>query len=395
MYRDRTEKTLTDDPSTLRRPLYIRRTAELRHMVEKLADEPLLAIDTESNSLYAYYERVCLVQLSSRTEDYLIDPLTVEDMSPLGRLLADPQIEIVFHAAEYDIMSLKRDFQFSFNNIFDTMLAARACGWAKTGLGSLVEEQFGRVVDKRMQRADWSRRPLPPEQLQYAQYDTHFLPILRDRLLAELETMGRLDSARETFAALSDLPAAQHRFDPDGFWRIHQVRDLRRFQIAIVRELYLLRDEMARQRDWPPFKVMTDETMVQLASLGPRRADDLRGIKGLNDRLVERDGEAIIQAIVRGSRAKLPLPPTRDQIDPDIQARYEALKDWRKQRAAERGVESDVILPRDVLWTLARQLPTRLEDLDNIPGLGPWRRAEYGAELLHVLEHANDQEPGS
>ncbi|MEP0761582.1 MAG: ribonuclease D, partial [Chloroflexota bacterium] len=151
----------------------IRRTADLRRAVDRLRASPLIAVDTESNSLFAYTERVCLVQLSTRERDLIVDPLAVDDMSPLGDLLAEPAIEVIFHAAEYDIISLKRDFGFSFANLFDTMMAARVCGWDKTGLGNILEEQFGVTVDKKYQRADWSRRPLPPDHLRYAQMDTH------------------------------------------------------------------------------------------------------------------------------------------------------------------------------------------------------------------------------
>ncbi len=375
---------------TLPRAQIIRRTADLRRAVDRLRGCPLLAIDTESNSLFAYTERVCLVQLSTRERDLIVDPLVVDDMSPLGDLFADPAIEVVFHAAEYDIISLKRDFGFSFANLFDTMIAARVCGWDKTGLGNILEEQFGVAVDKRHQRADWSRRPLPPDQLRYAQMDTHFLPMLRDRLHAELVVQNRLTEAREMFAALCALPAAEYRFDPEGYWRIQAVRDLGLRQVAIARELYLLRDAIARRLNRPPFKVFTDRTLVALTELAPRRLEDLRGMAGLSAHLVQRDGAAILEAVARGRQAEPPRPPQRRKPpDPAIQERYEALHEWRKQRAAERGVESDVIVPRETLWALARQMPTNLEELDDIPGLGPWRRAEYGAELLAMLERLN------
>jgi len=314
----------------------------------------------------------------------------VDDMRPLGDLLADPAIETIFHAAEYDIISLKRDFGFGFANLFDTMLAARVCGWDKTGLGNILEEQFGVTVDKKHQRADWSRRPLPPDQLRYAQMDTHFLPMLRDRLYAELEAQNRLAEAREMFAALCALPAAESHFDAEGYWRIQAVRDLGLRQVAIARELYLLRDSIARRLNRPPFKVFTDRTLAALAEMAPRSLEDLRSVAGLSTRLVHRDGAAILEAVARGRQAEPPRPPQRRRPpDPAIQERYEALHEWRKQRAAERGVESDVIVPRETLWALARQMPASLEELDDIPGLGPWRRAEYGAELLAMLERLN------
>lgn len=372
--------------SDLPRPHYIRRDNELCRLADTLRHEPLLAVDTESNSLYAYYERVCLVQLSTRQHDYIIDPLEVGDMSPLGGLLANPAIEVVFHAAEYDVITLKRDFNFEFASIFDTMLAARACGWPKIGLGNILAEQFGVRAQKKFQRADWSRRPLPPDQLQYAQMDTHYLPELRDRLLAELTQIGRLEEARETFAALARLAPAQHSFDPEAYWRIHETRDMGRSQMALVRELYLLRDELARRWDWPAFKVFSDKTLVDLARLAPRRLEDLYAVRGLNSRLVQRDGPLILEAVARGRQAPPPRPPRRPRPpDPAVQERYDALLSWRKERAAQRGVESDVIVPRETLWELARRPPASVEDLDGVPGLGPWRRAEYGAELIAVL----------
>jgi len=374
---------------TLPRAQIIRRAADLRRAVDRLRGCPLLAIDTESNSLFAYTERVCLVQLSTRERDLIVDPLVVDDMSPLGDLFADPAIEVVFHAAEYDIISLKRDFGFSFANLFDTMIAARVCGWDKTGLGNILEEQFGVAVDKRHQRADWSRRPLPPDQLRYAQMDTHFLPMLRDRLHAELVVQNRLTEAREMFAALCALPAAEYRFDPEGYWRIQAVRDLGLRQVAIARELYLLRDSLARQRDCPPVKIFSDPVLAELARIAPRRVDDLLGIKGLSSLQVRRFGAAIVESIARGSQADPPRPPRRPTPpDPVVQARYKALHTWRKYRAAARGVESDVIVPRETLWALAHRSPTRLEELDDIPGLGPWRRATYGSDLLDVLARA-------
>jgi ribonuclease D len=366
---------------------YIRRTRDLRQLVQRLRGVPLLAVDTESNSLYAYYERVCLVQLSTREADYIVDPLAMDDISPLGDLLGDPATEIVFHAAEYDVITLKRDYGFTFVNIFDTMMAARICGWPQTGLGNILVDQFGIVADKRFQRADWSRRPLDADQLRYAQMDTHYLPALRDRLLNELAGLGRLEEGRELFAALPDLPPAGHVFDPDGFWRIQAVRALRPGQIAIARELYLARDDIAQRHDWPPFKVFNDQVLARLATLAPRRPEDLEGLKGISPRLLNQESGVLLEAVARGRKAKPPSPPRRrTPPDPDVQARYDLLHDWRKRRAAERGVESDIIASRETLWALAQRPPVSLADLENVPGLGPWRRATYGAELLDMFK---------
>ncbi len=150
------------------------------------------------------------------------------------------------------------------------------------------------MAEKKYQRADWSRRPLDPEQLRYAQMDTHYLPALRDRLLNELAGLGRLEEARELFSALPDLPPAGHVFDPDGFWRIKAVRALRAGQIAVARELYLARDDIAQRHDWPPFKVFSDQVLARLAALAPRRPEDLDGMKGISPRLLTQESRSTV-----------------------------------------------------------------------------------------------------
>lgn len=382
---------MTSLPDDLQPAEFIRHARQLRALVDQLRGTPLLAVDTESNSLYAYYEQVCLIQLSTREKDWIVDPLALDDLSPLGDVLGDPATEIVFHAAEYDIVSLKRDFGFHFGRVFDTMMAARICGWEQVGLGSILESQFGVRAAKHFQRANWAIRPLPPDQLLYAQMDTHYLPALRDILSDELAALGRTEEAQEIFAALPDLPAAHYEFDPEGYWNIGGVQKMPRHLVAIARELYLTRDEIARRRDQPAFKIFTDKALVELAMLQPRHLADLDTARSLTGRKARRYGDAILQAVARGKDAPPPQPPRRRTPDQAVLARYDVLRAWRKQRALDRGVESDVILPRETLWILARQAPQRLEDLDDIPGLGPWRRAEYGAELIELLRGMSDE----
>ena len=362
----------------------------LHDLIERLCGEPLLAVDTESNSLYVYHERVCLIQISTRAADFVIDPLALDDLSALGALMADPGVEKVFHAAEYDIMCLKRDFVWTFANLFDTMTAARVLGWPQVGLSSLLAEAFGVTMDKRYQRANWGARPLPREQLRYAQMDTHYLLPLRDRLADALRWGGHDEEAREMFAEAAALPAAEHRFDPEGFWRVNGARDLPLEKMALVRELYLFRERAARQRDCPPFKVFSDSTLVRLAAQAPRTLDDLRLACRLSDREVRQYGKGILSALRRGESGRPPRPPAQDMPAPDVLDRYEALRAWRRDRAQARGVESDVIVSRDALWALARQAPRTLDALQHIDGLGPWRRKTYGPEILEVIRSVPD-----
>ncbi len=169
----------------------------LHSMIKALQEYDMLAVDTESNSLYAYQEQVCLIQFSTTCEDYLVDPMALDDLSALAPIFASSEIEKVFHAAEYDIICLKRDFGFTFNNIFDTMLAARILKHQQIGLGAMLECEFGITLDKRFQRANWGQRPLPDDHLAYARLDTHYLIDLRQRLNQNLHERGLSQLARE------------------------------------------------------------------------------------------------------------------------------------------------------------------------------------------------------
>ncbi|MEP7293681.1 MAG: HRDC domain-containing protein [Chloroflexota bacterium] len=368
-------------------PATIDSEAKLKALVKTLAGETLLAIDTESNSLYAYRERVCLIQLSTRSHDYIIDPLAIRDMQPLAALFADPTVEKVFHAAEYDLMCMKRDFGFSFNNLFDTMIAARVCGLKMIGLGSLLGELAGLKIDKSHQRDDWGQRPLPLESLLYAQTDTHYLPMLHDHFLEMLVRLDRLEEAYEAFRDVCRVHAARREeFDPDGYWRISLPNNLTRREAAILREVYVTRETLAQERDVPPFKILSDKTLVTLAQTAPLSFNDLREIEGMSPAQMRRYGQILLDAIATGTHAKSPSPPTPEpSADPEVIERYTALREWRKTRAQARGVESDVIISKDALWTLAERFPDSLDEMNDVPGLGPWRRGVYGSEILEVI----------
>lgn len=361
--------------------------ARLVKLAHHLLTEPLIGVDTESNSMYAYRERVCLIQISTRSADYIIDPLTIGDMQPLAPVFAARGIEKVFHAAEYDIMCLKRDYGFTFANLFDTMIAARICGMKTIGLGAVIGEVLGLALDKSHQRDDWGKRPLPADGLLYAQFDTHYLPALRDHFRARLEAEGRWPEASETFADLLTIRPGDHSFDPDGYWKLAIPNNLTRRQAAILREAYLLRERLAEQRDLPPFKIVPDKVLTALALAAPTTPAALERLDSFTPGLIRRYGEAFVGAVKRGLNAPLPTqPPLDPPSDPLTIERYTALREWRKERGIQRGVESDVILAREALWQLAVRAPSTLDQMRDIPGLGEWRLEQYGNEILRVLK---------
>ncbi len=366
---------------------YIEHDKDLKKLAKALQNEPLLAIDTESNSMYAYQERVCLVQLSTRTADYIIDPLRIADMSPLGPLLTNPKIEKVFHAAEYDLMCLKRDYGFTVVNMFDTMIAARICGVKALGLNRLLAEYCGVEADKSHQRDDWGQRPISEEGLLYAQMDTHYLSELRDKLMAQLVEAGRLEEAKETFLEASDVTPPEHVFDPEGYWKMAIPAALNRRQCAILRELYLVRENIAQERDCPPFKVFMDKMLLAIAEASPRSMHELERVRGLPVVVARRYSQELLQAVDKGKRSQIPNRPRRaPDVDPLVAERFTALRDWRRERAEARGVESDVIISKDALWGLAFKAPLSVAEMRDISGLGPWRLATYGDELVLLIQ---------
>jgi len=367
-------------------PVSVTTPEQLEDLLNTLVTEPLIAVDTESNSLYAYQEKVCLIQFSTPTADFLVDPLAGLDLAPLGDIFASAEITKVFHAAEYDVMCLKRDFGFEFSALFDTMWAARILGWSKVGLGSILTKEFGVHTNKRYQRYNWGRRPLEPEALAYACLDTHYLLPLQGMQSEALVNSGRWEEAQEVFAQVAASQAASPTVpDPQGFWRIKHLSGLSRRELAILSALHLWREQEAQQRDRPPFKVVSNVTLVKLAQAGPRTVDELEHTVPLKPHHLRRYGKPILEAIRRGTNARLPVPPSSPRRPKEEVMRYEALRAWRKKMATKRGVDPDVILGNAALWQVAELNPQRMGEWDRISEVGPWKRSAYGEAVLNVL----------
>ena len=376
--------------SSLPPPILVADEDSLGRLVRALAASPVVAIDTESNSLHAYRECVCLIQFSTPAADYIVDPIRLPRLNLLAPFFANPSQQKVFHAAEYDIICLRRDYNFEFTNIFDTMSAARTLGWPQVGLAAILDTHFGVKLNKKYQRSDWKRRPLKPEQLDYARLDTHYLVALRDRQLQELTESGHWPEAQEDFARLARLCGASDHAgtDPTAFWQVKGARDLTPDQAAVLQSLFAYREEQAARMDRPPFKVMGEATLMELVRLAPTHTEDLQGLSGMTPKQIHRHAKGILHAIQKGLQAPPQRAPQADRVSGDVRDRYDRLHTWRKNRARARGVESDVILPRKALWDLARRPPLTHGELAQITDFGPWRREMYGEEILALLSRA-------
>ena len=389
-------------------PILVYNAASFAQMLEHLWASKLLALDTESDSLFSYYTKVCLIQISTYTHppeadgsyanaadpnvvtDYLVDPLRFEALAPLGDLLADPACEVTIHAAENDLSLLQRNFNFTFANIFDTQLAARILGWERAGLAAILEEQFGVVSDKRMQRTNWGRRPLTPEQIAYAQMDTHYLPALRLRQIAELQTRDRWEEAQEAFGELTQLDYRSRPANERSIWQMKEARSVPHAQTGVLEELWLWREQEAQRQDRPPFKVVSNEVLVELTQRQPPTSAQLAQIRPLSSSEAARYSQAILAAVAAGKRRPLPLLPApslrpEQFLDKTILTNFDTLRRWRATTAEARGVAPDIILTNEVLLEIAKAAPPTLEELQRVAGIGPWKTKTYGPEILRIV----------
>ncbi len=380
-------------------PVLVYNQAIFSQMIAHLSERKLMAVDTESDSLFSYVPQVCLIQISTCTDpqgdpstvtDYLVDPLRFNRLSELASLLADPDHIVIMHAAENDMLLLQQEFGFSFNCIFDTQLAARILGWTHVGLAAILEDQFGVTTNKRMQRANWRKRPLPPQQIIYAQADTHFLPMLRELQIADLKKADRWDEAREAFRQLVQLDRRDRPAQDRTFWQMKETRDVPRAHTGVLEALWEWREQEAERRNVPPFKIVYNSTLVKLATLRPARLADLEEIPGLGNSNLQRYGRALLEIVTEGAKRPLPeLPePTlrpEQTLDKPALARFDALRNWRSKVATKRGVTPDIVLTNDILMEIAKRQPQDLAALQEIAGIGPWKARTYGPELLRIV----------
>ena len=362
----------------------IDRPAPLAEMIDALAGVPRFALDTESSGMHAYYEHVCLVQISIPGHDWLIDPLAV-DIRELAPLLADGACTKVLHAGENDVAVLHREFAMPVNGMFDTMLAARVLGWNGVGLGDILAARFGHRTDKRWQRHDWSRRPLGPEAIDYARHDTHFLLALCDEQMPELVESGKLDDLLHACDRIGRAKPRPRLFDPDACWRLDGARKLDGEGRSVLYGLFALREELARAIDRPLFRVIDDATLLTLARDRPLRADLVARTRGIGAGPGRRHAAHIADTIARCSKLPPPARPPSARRDEPRLARFEALRGWRRQCAIDRGLEPDIVLGRETMAAIAEQDPHTRAELEAAAILDAWELDRYGDPIVAVL----------
>jgi ribonuclease D len=372
---------------------YVDSALELAALIVAVRRESRVGVDTEAASFHRYRDRIYLVQLSSPTQAALIDPLAIADLGPLGTLLADAQLEKVFHDADYDLRVLDRDYGFHAVRLFDTRIAAQLAGEPAIGLAALLEKYVGVKLDKEHQKADWSLRPLPPPMLAYAAADTQYLLALRDALEQRLRALGRLAWAAEEFKQLESLrwtgvtPGGD---DAEGYLRLKGSKGLSPRSLATLRELHRWRETVAEREDKAPFRIIGNDALLGVSRSLPATRADLAHVKDLPASLARRHGEALLDAVARAkalSESELPRleRQPRPHKDPGFDARLEKIKAVRNRVAAELGLEPGVLCGRTTLEAVLRARPTDRAALEKIGELRRWQIDVLGDVLLEAL----------
>ena len=368
---------------------------ELDDLAQRLARQRVVAVDTEADSFYHYFDKLCLIQIGFKEGIYLVDPLALPEggLAPLAPVFADPRIRKIFHAADYDLYVLQRYGGLKVKNLFDTMISAQLLGYPAVGLAAIVDRHFGVKMSKDQQRTDWSHRPLKQAQAEYAAADVAYLIELAQILEKELKAKKRLGWAQAEFELLEEKVWPEREFDAEGYLRIKGSKQLAPKGLSVLRELFLMRDRRAREADRPPFKVLGNGTLLELAKNPPKSKRALAGRKGVTDLVIRRYGNEIVDAVKRGledptepPREKKKSPNGRRRLDRRAEARLDKLKKWRAARAAELELDPGVFCPNVTLEEIAWANPKTSEACAKLATVKSWWAVGFATEVVAALE---------
>jgi len=364
---------------------WIDRQDTLEPALDRVGSQVQIAVDTEADSLHSYFDKVCLIQISIPDEDLIVDPLARVDLTRFGEILADPNVTKVFHGGDYDLRIMHRDFGFTVRNLIDTSICAQLLGYEGLGLAALLDRHFSVKLNKVHQRADWSMRPLTPDMLAYASMDTHYLVELAAKLREELTALGRWEWATEEFARLENVRYRESDDEAETWRKLKNIGGLDRRSLAIVRDIHQWRDVLARKADRPPFKVMGNDTMVDIAKEKPATLRDLVALRSVSRYHADRYGRelaAIVKSAMEIPETDLPernepKPWIRDK---QLESRINRLKDVRDRHARELKIDPSILSARHILAAIATS-----GTLD-VPNMREWQKGVMGEELLRVIQ---------
>jgi ribonuclease D len=352
--------------------------------------EKAIAVDLEADSMYHFKERVCLIQMATKTRSVVVDPLQVKEISSLKPLFANRDIQKIFHGADYDIRSLYRDFKIRVNNLFDTELASRFLGIRETGLEAMLKNFFNIDLNKKYQKKDWSKRPLPREMIDYAARDTiHLIPLF-EILKKELNRKRRLSWVTEECKYLSNVRPSTTDNQP-LFLKFKGAGRLRPRSLAVLESILQFRKKVAAQKDRPLFKIFGNESVMKIAVAKPATLRRLKGVKALSKKQLAMYGSDLVEAVdhaVKLPENSLPAYPRMRTpvLSRRVPARVKALKSWRDKKARDLDIDPALICNKAMIGAIAAQKPQDMSGFEAIENMKNWQKRTFGQEILAVLK---------
>ncbi|MCG3182307.1 MAG: Ribonuclease D [Planctomycetes bacterium] len=366
----------------------------LSRVIDELLDAPRVALDIESDGFYNYQDRVCIVTLSSEQLNVVVDTIALgEGARDMQRLLDRPEVPVLMHSGQNDVLALKRDYRFNFGLVHDTAVAAMLLGLQQTGLAALAEAYLGLKLEKELQRYDWSRRPIENEHLHYLINDTRHLFALHDLIIDELRKHELMDEYIIECDAVAQSEPRKREFDPERFRKIKGHGELSDAQRGVLKELYAWRNGVAEKLDRAAFRVTGDSTLLDIARRLPRDLAALEQTRGLGDWLLRDNAAELLRIVEEAQRRPVSIkPPKRKptgplplRMDPAQRDRLGRLKRWREKEAARRGIGLQAVLPTAVINDLILQPPADKAQLAEVPRVGKSRAERYGDEILKIV----------
>jgi len=362
----------------------------LKNLARTIDKEKTIGVDLEADSMYHFKEKVCLIQMATRRINVVIDPLKVEDLSPLKPIFNRRDIRKIFHGADYDVRSLYRDFDITINNLFDTELASRYSGYSETGLEAVLKNRFGVTLDKKFQRKDWSRRPLPQDMIAYAAKDARYLLPLAEKLTGELEELGRLGWVQEECEYLSKVRPNTNNTDP-LYIHFKGAGKLDPMSLAVLEALLQFRRKVAQKKDRPLFRIFGSRSLLELAEKKPLDLKQLEKNGALSTKQISMYGRGIISAIENAmqiGQENLPVYPRKKspRIPLVVAGRVKALRKWRDEQVDRLALDPALICTKALMSTIAQQKPCKVSDLGAINEMKNWQKKEFGQDIVQVMK---------
>lgn len=369
---------------------YIDSPESLETVCRNLSTAHRISVDLEADSLYHFQEKVCLIQIAANGSNYVIDTLAIPDLSSIKPLFGNRNIQKIFHGADYDVRSLHRDFGIEVHNLFDTELASRFLGIAETGLDAVVRQHLNIRLDKKYQKKDWSARPLPVEMIEYAAGDIMYLLPISTILTEELKRKNRLDWVIEECDSLSRVRAVTDVFLP-LFLKIKGAGRLSPRELAILENILLFRQEAARKKDKPLFKIFNNRVALSLSVSRATSLHALREANILSPRQYGMYGQHITDVV--NTALELPddalpaYPKNRTPRPPaDVEPRKKALQQWRNDKADALVMDPGLICNRSLAARLAVLNPRSMKEIEAVEEMKAWQKKAFGQEIVAVLK---------